>query len=205
MQDDLFASDEPEVLIDEDGLAVLYRRWLSEEQSRGAFQTLAQELRWEQTPITLYGRTLLIPRLNAWYGDAGSGYAYSGASFAPRPWTETLAALRGRLERDTGARFNSVLANLYRDGADSVAWHSDDEPELGPEPTIASVSLGASRRFSLRHKTSRRTLAVELADGDLLLMSGTLQRHWEHQLAKTRRDLGPRINLTYRQVIQGST
>src|SRR5690606_6222598 len=134
------------------------------------------------------------------YGDAGASYTYSGARFVPEPFTPALAALRGRLQAFTGRAFNSVLANLYRDGNDSVGWHSDNEPELGPEPAIASLSLGASRRFRLRH-AHLPPVSVDLHSGDLLVMPGPLQRHWQHTLPKTRRPVGARINLTFREIV----
>lgn len=163
--------------------------------------------RWHGSRLTCqwYGKRVPIPRLNAWYGDANSEYRYSGAEFTPQPWTHALAQLRLELEAMAQSRFNSVLANCYRDGRDSVAWHSDDEPELGAEPTIASLSLGATSDFVLRHKQSRRQVRVALYSGDLLLMTGRLQRCWQHQLPKRRLSSqsahGCRINLTYRYII----
>ena len=144
------------------------------------------------------------PRLNAWYGDPGCRYGYSGTRFEPLPWTETLTDIKERLTATLGVAFNSMLANRYRDGRDSVAWHSDDEPELGRNPVIASVSLGATRRFTLKHKSRRdiRPLAVDLTHGSLLVMSGPTQHQWLHQIAKTTRIVGERINLTFRYIYQ---
>jgi len=199
-QSDLFNSQQPLTLIAEDGRALLYRRWLTLERSNALLAELESTLAWHPTYIQLYGKRQLIPRLNAWYGDSGSSYRYSGAHFNPRPWTIALGQLRDQLEQETASRFNSVLANYYRDGRDSVAWHSDNEPELGPTPTIASLSIGAARDFVLRHKQSRRQVRVTLQSGDLLIMAGQLQRCWQHQLPKTAQVVGPRINLTYRRV-----
>ncbi|UTF60913.1 alpha-ketoglutarate-dependent dioxygenase AlkB [Gilvimarinus sp. DA14] len=187
-------------MIDRDGRAVHFGQWLPDHEASNYFDVLRDTLRWEQNLISMYGKTVPIPRLNAWYGDAGSRYQYSGASFTPFPWTPELFALKQQLERFSHCRFNSVLANLYRDGNDSVAWHSDDEPELGPEPAIASVSLGQTRRFTLKHKRDKQQVALDLAHGDLLLMTGALQKNWVHQLAKTRSAHRPRINLTFRWV-----
>ncbi|MDO6746140.1 alpha-ketoglutarate-dependent dioxygenase AlkB family protein [Gilvimarinus sp. 1_MG-2023] len=172
MQRDLFARSGPEVLVEHDGWATLHRQWLPEVQAERLLSIFSDELVWQQTVLRMYGKSMPIPRLNAWYGEPSAHYRYSGASFTPKPWTAELHTLRCQLEDFCECEFNSVLANLYRDGRDSVAWHSDDEPELGPEPTIASLSLGQTRHFTLRHKTSRHTCRVALASGDLLLMGG---------------------------------
>lgn len=190
----------PEILIEQDGCARLWRQWLPGAEAQSLQAQLADSLHWQQTVIRVYGRAQPIPRLNAWYGDAGARYTYSGARFVPEPFTPALAALRERLQAFTGRAFNSVLANLYRDGNDSVGWHSDNEPELGPEPAIASLSLGASRRFRLRH-AHLPPVSVDLHSGDLLVMTGPLQRHWQHTLPKTRRPVGARINLTFREIV----
>lgn len=168
--------------------------------------SLLHELRhsvaWQQGVITVYGQQHREPRLSAWYGDAGCGYTYSGLHHDPLPWTPCLAAIKQRIEAHAGGMvFNSVLANLYRHGGDGVAWHSDDEPELGPEPLIASITFGQPRPFQLRHNTDkslRYTLA--LPHGSLLLMRGQTQRYWQHRIPKSTRPLQPRINLTFRVV-----
>ena len=136
------------------------------------------------------------PRLTAWMGD--HAYRYSGLTNEPQPWPPALATLRDRLSEELGAPFNSCLANLYRDGSDSMGYHADDEPELGPQPVIASISLGARRRFALRHRTSRQRWTWELGEGDLLVMSGESQRDYLHAVPKTARPVGPRMNLTFR-------
>ena len=135
-------------------------------------------------------------------GDAQAHYQYSGLSLSPQPWLPTVKAIRRKIEKRCCHRFNSVLINLYRDGKDSNGWHSDNEPELGENPVIASLSLGATRRFRLRHKY-RKALApysIDLPHGSLLLMAGTTQQYWQHCLSKTARQVGPRINLTFRWV-----
>ncbi|MCB1758391.1 MAG: alpha-ketoglutarate-dependent dioxygenase AlkB [Gammaproteobacteria bacterium] len=171
-------------------------------QHQGLFARLRESLRWEQSEIRIAGRMVRIPRLNAWYGDRGSRYRYSGRLFEATPWSAELLQLRDLVERECDAGFNSVLANLYRDGGDSVAWHADDEPELGTDPTIASLSLGASRKFQLKHKSDRSIprIDLELPDNSLLIMAGSLQHEWIHQLPKTRRPVGARINLTFRRI-----
>lgn len=157
---------------------------------------------WQQETIRMYGKVSPIPRLTAWYGDSGRAYSYSGIGMDPEPWTPVLVEIKEQVEEQTpGYLFNSVLLNLYRDGRDAVAWHSDDEPELGPEPMIASASFGATRRFLLRLRSDHSVRHdLELTHGSLVLMRGTTQRLWEHQVPRTARPVGPRINLTFRTI-----
>jgi alkylated DNA repair dioxygenase AlkB len=162
------------------------------------FERLLRETAWRHETIVVYGKRHLQPRLTAWHGEAS--YTYSGLRLAPLPMTPLLAQLRAAVEAATGHRYNSVLLNYYRDGADSMGMHSDDEPELGPQPAIASLSYGATRSFILRHKTSKRTLKFDLLDGNLLLMAGSLQRHWLHGINKTAKPTGARLNLTFRYI-----
>jgi alkylated DNA repair dioxygenase AlkB len=163
---------------------------------------LEDEIVWEQQWIRVRGRQVPCPRLSAWYGDPGARYAYSGLELEPLPWTPLLLEIKQPVEAATGVTFNSVLANQYRDGADGMGLHADDEPELGPEPLIASVSVGAVRRFRLRHRGRRdvKPVVLDLESGSLLVMQGPTQRHWRHEVAKTRRRVGIRINLTFRRV-----
>ena len=157
---------------------------------------------WDHHVIRMFGRDVPTPRRSAWFGDPGARYTYSGLTLEPRPWPTPLAHLRDRIQTASGSRFNAVLANLYRDGADSMGWHADDEPELGRDPVIASISVGAVRRFTMRHATrpALSQLVLELEHGSLLVMSGATQHHWRHALPKTRRSIGPRVNLTFRLV-----
>jgi alkylated DNA repair dioxygenase AlkB len=166
------------------------------------FETLFKEIPWQRHAITLYGRTVPVPRLSAWYGDPGAVYTYSGLRLEPSPWTATLLEIKDTVEGLTKTRFNSVLLNLYRSAQDSMGWHSDAEPELGANPVIASVSLGAVRRFLLQHKKQRLRVALDLEPGSVLLMAGSTQRYWRHSLPKTRQPVGPRINLTFRVIVQ---
>lgn len=177
-----------------------YPAWL--EQAQDWLPLLRDSLAWQQDQIILFGRAQLIPRLNAWYGDQGCDYSYSGLSLKRHDWTQALSLLRQRLQAFTGAQFNSVLANYYRHGQDSVGWHSDDEPELGSQPVIASLSFGASRRFQLRHKYNRQqSYSLDLDSGSLLLMAGPTQHYWQHQISKTRKPVAERINLTFRLIV----
>lgn len=172
-------------------------------QSESLLRALHEETAWRQETIMLFDQPRLQPRLSAWYGDAGSRYTYSGTTFHPLPWTATLLAIKDDVERIAGHRFNSVLLNLYRNERDSVGWHSDHEREFGAAPVIASLSLGQTRIFRFRHKTRKDLRRIDLAlnDGSLLLMAGSTQRCWQHAIEKERRTCGPRINLTFRTVV----
>ncbi|BFM16341.1 alpha-ketoglutarate-dependent dioxygenase AlkB [Maricurvus nonylphenolicus] len=209
MQDDLFAGTEhsktatwSEQIDLVDGDVSLFHHWLSPAEAEQLMVSLTSELRWEQSTISMYGQAVKIPRLNAWYGDPNARYQYSGALFDPLPWTDSLKELKRRVEIELGEQFNSVLANLYRNGSDSVSWHSDNEPELGRNPVIASLSLGQSRHFLLKHRKDRDlgTIKLMLSAGDLLLMKGATQHHWLHSVPKVSKTIGPRINLTFRRV-----
>ena len=170
--------------------------------SDALFEELAASLAWRQEPIVLFGKKMLQPRLLAWYGDPEAVYRYSGVRHEPLPWAPPLAGLRRRVEAITGARFNSVLANFYRDHRDSMGLHADDEPELGPRPVIASLSLGEERVFRLKHRHRKdiKPVRLPLRDGSLLVMAGDTQANWKHGIPKQARPCGPRINLTFRQV-----
>lgn len=162
-----------------------------------------QNLNWVQSTFSIYGRTVPIPRLNAWYSDLGADYAYSGISLQRNDWTPELVDLKHKIERQTDSAYNAVLANWYRTGQDSVDWHADDEPELGPQPMIASVSLGGERTFKFRHRHNKliAPVSLKLLPGSLLLMSGDTQRNWVHQVPKTKKQVESRINLTFRTII----
>lgn len=156
---------------------------------------------WEQPRLQLHGRSYPVPRLLAWYGDSEASYRYSGQTHRPLPWTPLLAEIRGQVESAVGQRLNGVLLNYYRDGRDSMGWHSDDEPELGRNPLVASLSLGGTRRFDLRRKGQTRIEhSLQLGHGSLLVMSGPTQHYWQHQVAKTRHACTPRLNLTFRLI-----
>jgi alkylated DNA repair dioxygenase AlkB len=174
--------------------------WLDPDAASTLFEALRKGLPWERHRITVYGRSLDAPRMSCWIGDAA--YTYSGTRFEPHPWPAALDRVRERLERELDAGFNSVLANLYRDGNDRLGFHRDSEPELGPEPLIASISLGATRRFRLREREGRGSFGIDLEHGSLLVMSGATQRNWLHAVPPTARPVGPRINLTFRRVLR---
>lgn len=179
----------------EDGGTVVYdEHFVPANTAREWFLRLRDTVKWEQKKGA-FGKWQ--PRLTASFGDPGTTYAYSGTRNPAVAWTEDLLEIRDRVETVAG-RFNFCLLNRYRTGADSVGWHADDERGLGP--TIASVSLGATRLFRLRHRASRQIHSLRLAPGSLLIMGGTLQQFWEHEIPKTTEDVGERINLTFRWV-----
>jgi alkylated DNA repair dioxygenase AlkB len=160
---------------------------------------------WRQDTVRLFGRAVPLPRLTAWHGDPDAAYSYSGIANAPAPWTPALLDVKRAVEPVCGVAFNGVLLNRYRTGRDGVSWHSDDEPEFGDDPVIASVSFGGTRAFQLRHKTRPGLrAAVELTHGSLLVMRGGTQRHWVHRVPKTAKPVAERINLTFRVVRPGS-
>ena len=186
-----------------DGDMLYVPDFLTAIEADGYLCALQDNIQWEQHQIMIFGRRRCVPRLSAWHGDPEAHYRYSGLALAPQPWTVILRRLKSRIEADVDAQFNSVLLNKYRDGQDSMGWHSDDEAELGSEPTIASLSLGGPRRFLLRHK-GRKDLApveVPLNHGTLVVMRGPTQAHWQHQVPKTKRPVAARINLTFRRII----
>jgi len=165
-------------------------------------RALLDHIAWRSEDIVVWGKRYRQPRLIAWYGDRGHSYTYSGIRFEPLPWTDVLASIRGCVQAATKIEFNSVLLNYYRDQNDSMGMHSDDEPELGPRPIIASVSLGSERTFVLKHRTRKdlKRVRLPLQSGSLLVMQGDTQRNWKHGIDKQRRPCGPRINLTFRRI-----
>lgn len=188
-----------------DSTLFYFPTFLALSQADTYLSLLMSELPWQRRAIRIYGRDLMQPHLTAWLGDRGAHYTYSNTRHEPELWTATSQEIKTQLERHCRWRFNSVLANCYRDGEDSMGWHSDNEPELGVGPVIASLSLGAVRRFVMRRKDDhRQKFEYELAHGSLLIMAGTTQKHWQHSLPKMRGVKGPRVNLTYRWICQHS-
>ncbi|MFP5390233.1 MAG: alpha-ketoglutarate-dependent dioxygenase AlkB family protein [Gammaproteobacteria bacterium] len=166
--------------------------------NEAVFEQLLAETAWRAESITLWGRRIPQPRLTAWHGEAS--YTYSGLKLDPAPFTPLQLTIKQAVETVTGLSFNSVLLNLYRNERDSMGMHSDNEPELGPEPAIASVSFGTTRTFILKHRHTKQTLKVDLAAGSLLLMAQKTQAFWLHGINKSSRAVGPRINLTFRKI-----
>lgn len=185
-----------------DGTLAYDPDFLGVKESRSLREYLIESVPWKQEPIKIFGKELMQPRLTAWYGDQDTAYSYSGIVMEPLVWSEMLLDLKKRIESFAQAPFNSVLLNYYRDGQDSMGWHSDNEPELGQNPVIASLSLGGVRRFHLKHRQRKEleTIRMDLLDGSLLIMGGAMQHHWLHQISKTKKAVSGRINLTFREV-----
>jgi alkylated DNA repair dioxygenase AlkB len=185
-------------LLPQDGDVFLIEGAIARRDADRLFASLRDSLDWRSEVALVMGRRVALPRLTAWYGEVA--YAYSGIRNAPAAWTDELLEIKAIAESCAETSFNSVLANLYRNGRDSVSWHADDEPSMGEFPVIASISLGAARRFQLRHKRERTVrVAIDLPHGSCLVMAGATQQHWLHQLPKTARAVGPRVNLTFRR------
>lgn len=176
--------------------------WLPAGQADALFDQLRGEVEWEIHRVRLFGRRVDSPRLSCWIGDAGAAYAYSGTRYEPRPWPPLLLDVRRRLSCELDRGFNSVLANRYRDGRDCMGWHADNEAALGRQPVIASLSLGATRRFVLKHRHDASCRhAILLPHGSLLVMRGDTQQHYRHALPRTAKPVGERINLTFRTIL----
>jgi alkylated DNA repair dioxygenase AlkB len=176
-----------------------YPNFIDSERASELFSKLLAEVAWQHDSITIFGKTYPQPRLTALYGNEGKPYSYSNLKMHPHLWTPLLLQIKAEVEAICQVSFTTVLLNYYRDGNDSNGWHADNEKELGVNPIIASVSLGASRRFHLQHNTRKaEKLQLTLTSGSLLVMQGTTQHFWKHQLPKTKKVIGPRINLTFR-------
>lgn len=179
----------------------LFTSIFSAQDCEQLFKELRDQVDWTTESIRIAGIERVVPRLTAWYGDENSHYRYSKIDHKPSPWLPILLDLKVKVESLTGCTFNSALCNLYRSGQDSVAWHSDDETELGQEPSIASLSFGTTRTFQLKHKTDKKLRhKISLTSGSLLLMNGATQHHWSHQVPKEPLIKEPRINITFRHI-----
>lgn len=174
--------------------------FFSKDKADYYFHTLLRSIDWQEETILILGKRITVPRLVSWYGDEKTIYHYSGVKHDPKKWTEVLLEIKTCLQMRLGVEFNSVLANLYRNGQDSMGWHADNEPELGEKPVIASVSFGVVRKFCLRHKKQKTAFTIPLRHGSVLLMHGETQHYWKHALPKMKRVDEPRINLTFRSV-----
>lgn len=195
------AAREPVVFNLPDADVRYYPEFFGREKADELFSVLRRDTQWQQDEMTVFGKTHPQPRLTAFYGKEGRPYSYSGIAMYPHAWTSPLIFIKDEIQEVCPAPFTSVLLNLYRDGKDSNGWHADNEKELGRDPVIASVSLGAGRWFQLRHNAKRECRQkIFLEHGSLLIMAGATQRFWKHQIPKTATDIGERINLTFRMV-----
>ena len=178
----------------------LWSQWLSADDSDEILQILLQQLPWSQDSIMMFGKPVAIPRYQVWMGEHHCIYRYSGTTFRPQAWHPLVKQLTENVSAFLHRRFNCVLLNAYHNGQHHMGWHADNEPELGHDPAIASLSLGASRRFELRHRQQPWQMSVDLTTGSLLLMSEGMQHSWQHRLPKQSRVQDCRINLTFRYI-----
>lgn len=203
---DLFSQDEFEKKFEVfsvlDGEILFMRNFLSSREAQKIYEVLQNTINWKQEQITIFGKTHPIPRKTAWYGDEGFNYSYSGINCYPEKWTKELLEIKTEIEKVIpSSNFTSVLLNLYNDGNDKMGWHADDEKELGSNPTIASLSIGETRRFDIKHKDNPNLqYKFELTSGSLLIMRGALQHHWVHRIPIQKKISKPRINLTFRTI-----
>jgi alkylated DNA repair dioxygenase AlkB len=199
MNHELTLKDFSQNLLPENGKLFLIAQALKVDEADFLMACLQKSSAWRTENISLFGRSVQMPRQIAWQGE--KPYTYSGVTHPPAPWSPEVLRIKEMVEALAGARFNAVLLNYYRDGRDSMGWHSDDERSLGPEPLIASVSLGAARVFQVRRRDNHRErFNLMLPHGSCLLMGGEMQRYWQHALPKTAKPVGPRVNLTFRVI-----
>lgn len=203
-QGDLFSSDEPTKknfdLPNSD--ITFFENFFTKNESNNLFERLKTQIKWQQDKIQFYGKSYDLPRLTAWYGDPGLNYTYSGIPMNPHPWNDDLKLIKSRLEKEAQVEFTSCLLNLYRSGKDKVSWHQDNEKELGVNPVIGSVSFGETRPFQLKHLdlVDLPKTDIYLTHGSFLLMKGETQHYWKHQIPPTKKEIQPRINLTFRVI-----
>jgi len=198
---DLFSTEQYPNLLPVDGEVRYYGPVMSSKEAETYFQLLMDGIAWEHDQAIIFGKLITTKRKIAWYGDTDFSYTYSKITKTALPWTPVLLDLKKRVETTLNTTFNSCLINLYHSGSEGMAWHSDAEKTLGEEPTIASLSFGAERKFAFKHKETKQTVSLILEKGSLLLMAGKCQQHWLHRLPPTKKVIGPRINLTFRNIV----
>lgn len=200
----LFPSDPKTNLLPYDGIVNDFGLILSPLEADNFFEAILSETAWKSDEAVIFGKHIITKRKVAWYGDGEYIYHYSGTRKHSLPWTNSLLALKDLVEKKMDLTFNSCLLNLYHSGEEGMAWHADDEKSLGENTTIASLSLGAERKFSFRHRKTRETVSLVLAHGSLLVMKGDTQSNWQHCLPKSAKIKHPRINLTFRRFLEGT-
>ena len=188
-------------LLPKDGVVQYFGKVISTENANQFMEALINNIEWKNDEVVIYGKRIVTKRKMAWYGDKAFEYKYSNISRTALVWTEELLALKGIVERISNENYNSCLLNLYHDGNEGMGWHSDDEKDLKKDGAIASLSLGADRKFGFKHKQDKQSLYLTLEHGSLLLMKEQVQSHWLHSLPKTSKVLKPRINLTFRTIV----
>eukprot|EP01034_Spumella_vulgaris_P011657 gene11657-14833_t len=199
---DLFSTETDTNLLPYNGEVYYYGHVLSQTQADHYFERLLNGIEWKNDAAQMYGKLIHTKRKVGWYGDKDYLYTYSGTTKQALPWTPELLELKEIAEKHSGTRFNSCLLNLYHDGSEGMAWHSDNEASLGKNTVIASISLGAERIFSFKHKKSKEIVSVLLQHGSLLIMQGTTQTYWHHCLPPNSKILRPRVNLTFRTIVE---
>ena len=197
---DLFGNDPTANLLPFDGTVNYYGPIVSADEARSYYETLLNGVPWKNDEAIIFGKHFVTARKVAWYGDSDYSYTYSGTTKQALLWTAELLTLKSTVERITGSKFNSCLLNLYHDGNEGMAWHSDDEKSLGTNSTIASVSFGAERKFCFKHKRRQETISIVLESGSLLVMKDATQTNWLHSLPKSKKIKTPRISLTFRTI-----
>lgn len=202
---DLFSKDSVSNILSKDGQVDYYGKIFSVQEAEDYFNELWHNIDWVHDQAIIYGKRIVTKRKVAWYGDQAYRYTYSNTTKSALPWTAELLELKAIIERKTRENFNSCLLNLYHDGEEGMAWHSDDEKDLKKNGAIGSLSFGAERKFSLKHKTTKETTSVLLENGSLLVMKGETQSHWLHRLPPTKKVKRARINLTFRTIEETST
>lgn len=209
IQNDLFGNPIPRKGINlvkqglnviEDGEFIYHVKYFSKTESDKYLNTLINSIEWRQDRMTMYGKEINFPRLTAWYGNGDKPYTFSGITLPAKVWTPELLEIKASLKSLVEIDFNSVLLNRYRSGDDWISWHQDAEKELGRNPVIASVNFGGTRKFQIRHLRTKEKLDIELGHGSVLVMMGAMQHHWQHQVPKTKKQIGERLNLTFRVI-----
>lgn len=198
---DLFDQGRISNLLRKDGTVNYYRNVLTHNEANRYFDLLLQNILWRNDEAVIFGKHIVAKRKVAWYGDSDYLYTYSNTTKQALVWTKELSDLKQRVEEVTGTKFNSCLLNLYHNGDEGIAWHSDDEKPLGENSIIASLSFGAERKFSFKHKHTKQTISVVLEHGSLLIMKDATQTNWLHSLPKSKKITRPRINLTFRTIV----
>jgi alkylated DNA repair dioxygenase AlkB len=188
-------------IINNDGLVIYYGKVMQKDEADAYLENLLDTIEWKNDEAIIFGRHIITKRKVAWYGDDGYSYKYSGTTKQALSWTPELLELKTITEQITSESFNSCLLNLYHDGNEGMAWHSDDEKSLGKDSAIASLSFGAERKFSLKHRVTKESHCVLLENGSLLIMKGATQTNWLHSLPKSKRITSPRVNLTFRRMM----
>jgi alkylated DNA repair dioxygenase AlkB len=197
-----FPQDPTANLLPQDGTVNYHGKCYTASEADEYFQTLLQTIEWRNDEAMMFGKRIVTKRKVAWYGNEAYAYTYSGVTKQALPWTEALKAIKEKTEAATGETYNSCLLNLYHDGSEGMAWHSDGEKKLKQHGAIASLSFGAQRKFAFKHKVSKETIALQLEHGSLLVMKGSTQTHWLHRLPPTKKVMTPRINLTFRTIVE---